>query len=476
LIFAMSENSSFRPPAPVPQAEWRGPLSFLRTLWNNPIEAWTSGYFERKIVMTRLPFGEVAVINDPVAIRRVLDDNRDSYPKDAFQKRMLAVLSNGLLTAEDDQWRVQRRALAPVLALRNVRTFIPVMLRAVGDLVERWSSHEGQIVEVADDVTDLTLEVLERTIFSDGIPGNGPELRNAMRVYFDSLGRIDPFDLLNLPDFIPRAGRLRSRAAVRLFHHSVDEMIAKRGRGDMQATGLPDDLLTLMLKARDPETGRPLTSQEIRANVITFISAGHESTANAISWALFLLSQSPAWRGRLVAEATRELDGPPETLPDRLVETRAVVEEALRLYPPLAAISRVARRSDELAGMPIRRGAMIVIAPYVLHRHRLWWNEPEIFDPNRFLPAARASIDRYVYMPFGAGPRGCIGSVFALQEAMMAVAAIVRAFELEVAPGHAVWPLHRITLRPKRGLPMIVRRRSQAMAKSHSAESLSGSQ
>jgi len=456
----LRENSFFRPPAPVPRAEPFGPFSFLRTLWNNPIEAWSSGYFERTIVMTRLPFGEVAVINDPAAIRRVLADNRDNYPKDGFQKRMLAVLSNGLLTAEDAQWRVQRRALTPVFALRNVRSFVPVILRAVGDLVERWRSHEGEVVDVADEVTDLTLAVLERTIFSDGIAGNGRELRRAMRIYFDSLGRIDPFDLLNLPDFVPRVGRLRTRAAVRLFHQGVDEMIAMRSRRDPRGTGAPNDMLTLMLHARDPETGRPLNSAEIRANVITFMSAGHESTANAIAWTLFLLSQSPAWRERLAAEATRELDGPAETLPDRLVETRAVLDEALRLYPPLAAISRVARRADELAGTPIRRGAMIVIAPYVLHRHRLWWKEPEFFNPARFLPLARASIDRYVYMPFGAGPRGCIGSVFALQEALIAVAAIIREFELDVAPGHAVWPLHRITLRPRHGLPMIVRRRS----------------
>jgi cytochrome P450 len=459
------ENTWFRPPAPVPQVAPLRPLSFLRTLWNNPIEAWTSGYFERPIVTTRLPFGEVAVINDPVAIRRVLADNRDNYPKDGFQKRMLAVLSNGLLTAEDAQWRLQRRALAPVLALRNVRTFVPTMLRAAGDLLERWRSYDGEVIEIADEVTELTLTALERTIFSDGIAGNRRELRTAMRIYFDSLGRIDPFDLLNLPDFVPRIGRLRARAAVRLFHQGVDEMIAKRGRPEVPAIGPPQDLLTLMLSARDPQTGRRLSSAEIRANVITLMSAGHESTANAIAWTLFLLSQSSPWRERVIAEATRELAGPAETLVDRLVETRAVVEEALRLYPPLAAISRVARWSDQLAATPIRRGAMVVIAPYVLHRHRLWWTEPEFFDPARFLPPSRATIDRYVYMPFGAGPRACIGSVFALQEAMIVVAAIVSEFELAVAPGHVVWPLHRITLRPRRGLPMSVRRRPRAAGK-----------
>ncbi len=359
----MRENTWFRPPAPVPQVAPLRPLSFLRTLWNNPIEAWTSGYFERPIVTTRLAFGEVAVINDPVAIRRVLADNRDNYPKDGFQKRMLAVLSNGLLTAKDPQWRLQRRALAPVLALRNVRTFVPTMLRAAGDLLERWRSYDGEVIEIADEVTELTLTVLERTIFSDGIAGNRRELRTAMRIYFDSLGRIDPFDLLNLPDFVPRIGRLRTRAAVRLFDQGVDEMIAKRGRPEVPAIGPPQDLPTLMLSARDPQTGRRLSSAEIRANVITFMSAGHESTANAIAWTLFLLSQSSPWRERVIAEATRELAGPAETLVERLVETRAVVEEALRLYPPLAAISRVAPSSDQLAATPIRRGAMVVIAP-----------------------------------------------------------------------------------------------------------------
>jgi cytochrome P450 len=184
----LPENSLFRPPAPAPQAKPFRPVSFLRTLWENPIEAWTSGHFERAIVKTRLPFGEVAVVNDPAAIRRVLADNRDNYPKDGFQKRMLAVLSNGLLTAEDAQWRLQRRALTPVFAVKNVRSFAPAIVRAGSALVERWCAHEGEVIDVADELTELTLVVLERTIFSDGIAGNGPELRGAMRIYFDSLG------------------------------------------------------------------------------------------------------------------------------------------------------------------------------------------------------------------------------------------------------------------------------------------------
>ena len=172
-----------------------------------------------------------------------------------------------------------------------------------------------------------------------------------------------------------------------------------------------------------------------------------------------MLSHSPEWRERIVEEAERALGSPAETLAERLIETRAVIEEAVRLYPPLVAISRAAIEPDELAGRRIRRGAMVVIAPYVLHRHWLLWDRPDIFDPTRFLDGGRERIDRYAYLPFGAGPRSCIGSVFALQEATIMVATIARNFELQVPASYRVWPVHRVTLRPQGGLPMAVRSR-----------------
>jgi cytochrome P450 len=457
----LSRGSVFRAPAPLPRPTAAGPFSLIRALWTNPIEAWTREHFERFIVVHRLPFGEVVVASHPAAVRRVLADNAANYPKDRFQKRMLAVLSNGLLTAEDPQWQLQRRAMAPVFTLKNVRCFAPGMVQLIDALVARWRSRDGEVIDVAAAMSGLALDVLERTIFSGGIAGNDRALRGAMRIYFDSLGRIDPFDFLELPDFVPRLTRLRARPAIRLFHRAVDDnMIASRRRQfDARPAGMPHDILALLLRTRDAQTGGGLSEPEIRANVITFMAAGHESTANAITWALFLLSRSAEWRQRVLAEAERECGGAPpaESLPDRLVETRAVVEEALRLYPPLTAISRVALANDELAGTRINGGAMVVIASYVLRRHSMWWNAPDVFDPARFLPRAHGGIDRYVYLPFGAGPRGCIGSVFALQEATLAVAAITRSFDLDVAPDE-VWPVHRITLRPRGGLPMVLRR------------------
>jgi cytochrome P450 len=203
-----------------------------------------------------------------------------------------------------------------------------------------------------------------------------------------------------------------------------------------------------------------MSEAEVRANIITFISAGHETTANTLTWSLYLLSQSPTWRERIATEAKREFEGGPiDTLADRLTETRAVIDEAVRLYPPIAAISRTAIGPDQLCGVPIKAGALVAIAPYVLHRHRTLWDRPDVFDPGRFLNGGREKIDRYAYLPFGAGARICIGATFALQEATLVLASIMKHFILELAPGHAVRPILRVTLRLQGGLPMIVRSR-----------------
>ena len=217
---------------------------------------------------------------------------------------------------------------------------------------------------------------------------------------------------------------------------------------------VPRDLLTLLLEAQDPETGAGMSEAEVRSNIVTFIAAGHETTANAIAWSLFLLSQSKEWYARVKAEARQSLDGPITGVAERLPLTRAVIDEAVRLYPPLPAISRAAVAADALAGTEIRAGAMVVIAPYLLHRHRLLWSKPDIFDPTRFLGEARAAIPKYTYLPFGVGPRVCIGSPFALHEATVVVATIARSFDFTLAPGQIVWPVLKVTLRPRAGLFM----------------------
>lgn len=454
-------TSDWSPPAPRPRAKPLGPIALLRTIYNNPLEAWTQAHFEQPIVTSRLMGTQVAVINDPSAIRHVLLDNALNYRKDWLQQRVLSNgLSGGLLSAENEQWRMQRRSLSPVFARRTVMSFAPAMVAAAETLIERWRDCEGQVVDVATDVTRVTLDILRQTIFSEGLGEDPEKFRIVMTEFFNTIGRIDALDVLGAPNFLPRIGRWKARSALRFFNTAIDTLIATRRRSLAEAPGsVPKDILTLLLQAQDPETGQGMSEAEVRANIITFISAGHETTANTLSWSLYLLSQSPTWRERIAAEAKREFEGPLETRADRLIETRAVIEEAVRLYPPIAAISRAAIGPDELCGVPIKAGAMIAIAPYVLHRHRSLWERPDVFDPGRFLNGGRERIDRYAYLPFGAGARICIGATFALQEATIVLASIMKNFTLELVSGHAVWPVLRVTLRPQGGLPMIVRRR-----------------
>jgi cytochrome P450 len=454
-------HAKLHPPAPLPRLKPLGPLALLRVLARNPLEAWAQAHFEQPIVMGGLSVGRVALVSEPAAICRVLLDNNQNYHKDWLQRRVLSAgLNNGLLTAEDQQWRTQRRALAPLFARRTVLSFSASMVGAATALVERLNARDGEVVDIAVEVTRLTLEVLERTIFSDGLGRHTEDIRIAMKHYFEAIGRLDPFDVLGLPAAVPRMRRRRVRPMLRLFEAAVDTIVATRRRRVAEdSASVPRDILTLLLEARDPETGEALSEAEVRANILTFIAAGHETTANSITWTLYLLSQSSEWRNRVQAEADRALDGDAEGLSERLSETRAAIEEANRLYPPIAAISRVALEADELAGVPVRRGTVVVVAPYVLHRHRTLWSDPDGFDPSRFLGPARQRIDRFAYLPFGAGPRVCIGAALALQEASIVVATVMRNFILELAPGHAVWPLHRVTVRPDGGLPMIVRRR-----------------
>ena len=453
--------AALSPPAPIPRTHPLGPIALLRVLAKNPIEAWTAAHFEQPIVTSGLSIGRVAVVSDPAAIRRVLLENCDNYEKDWLQRRVLSAgLIGGLLTAEGQNWRVQRRALAPLFARKTVMNFSPAMISAANNLIERFAQREHQVTDVAIEATRVTLEVLERTIFSDGLGRDAEDIRRAMKRYFETIGRIDPFDMFGVPDFLPRPGRWKLRPMLRLFESAIDTIITtRRDRITDDPDGAPRDILTFLLEASDPETGEALTEAEIRANILTFIAAGHETTANCISWSLFLLSKSDLWRERVRAEADRVFRGPLDGLADRLVETRAVIDEANRLYPPISAISRAAKGSDELAGQPIKRGTMVVIAPYVLHRHRALWEKPTTFDPSRFLGNARQAIDRFAYLPFGVGPRICIGATFAIQEASIVVASIVRNFTFEMAPGHIAWPELKVTLRPRGGLPMILRRR-----------------
>jgi cytochrome P450 len=456
-----------RPPAPPPLNAPLGPIATMRVLRRNPIETWTKAHFELPILIGPTILGTIAVVNDPAAIRRVFVDNAGNYRKDALQKRVLGQgLSNGLLEVEGDHWRVQRRTLAPLFTPKTVNSFARAITAAAEDHVARWLRlREGRIIDVRPEMGRVTLDVLGRTIFSDGLGQDLDQFVAATSSYFATVGQLDPFDLLDFPEWVPRLTKLGNRSTEDFFATVVETIIAKRKRllaTDKEAA--PRDILTLLLEAQDPQTGAGLSDAEVKANILTFIAAGHETTANALTWSLFLLSLSEEWRERLTVEASAVLSGPVEDYAARLVETKAVIEEAMRLYPPVASMSRQAIGPDDLAGKRIRKNYLVVVSQWVLHRHRLLWDKPDCFDPRRFLPGLREKIDRFAYLPFGAGPRVCIGASFSLQEAAIILAFIMRSFSLELKKNYIVKPVQRITLRPDGGLPMILRRRENRLS------------
>ena len=461
---ALPPLSLKRPPAPMPRTTPMSPIGLLFALRENPVETWTRWHYELPILTGDSVLGRVCVVNDPASLRHILVDNAANYRKDALQRRVLAPgLGNGLLTAEGDEWRAQRRALASLFTPRTVAGFSEAMRASADWLMARWEGlRNGRRIDASAEMAHVTLDVLERTIFSSGLGADPSVFSEGLTRYFNTVGRIDPLDVLDMPSWIPRIGRIRAKPTLDLFARTIDDLIAARREAMAQdPESAPRDLLTALINARDPQTGAGLSEPEIRANVITFIGAGHETTANTLSWSLFLLSEHPAWRARLEAEADAALpEGHfPEGGLERLVETRAVIEEALRLYPPAATLSREAIGPDHIMGRTIRAGTTVVIAPWVLQRHKLLWANPDLFDPSRFLPGARETIDRFAYLPFGAGPRVCIGQSFAVQEATIILATILRHYRLDLAPGHVVTPQQRVTLRPKGGLPMMLHRR-----------------
>jgi cytochrome P450 len=434
----------FHPPAPPRRDKPLSTLGILSALARNPVEIWSQAHFERPMLIGQTWFGSRAVVSDPAAVRRVLLENVVNYRKDEVQLRILRPgLGTGLLTAEGETWKAQRRALAPLFSPRQVASFAPAMHRVAQNAAEALG--EGGAVRADEEMGIVALKVLEQTLFSTGIAREASQFQQAVSHYFETIGRIDPLDVLGAPDFIPRLGRLRGKDSLRFFASAVDDIIGARRALIASGAPAPEDRLT---------------EEDVRANIITFIGAGHETTANALTWTLYLLSQAPDWRARVEAEIDLEFDPADETDPtESLPVTRAVFEEAMRLYPPAALLTREAISEDWLAGHRVPAGTVVSISPYVLHRHKTLWRDPDAFDPSRFLPGAREKIDRYAYLPFGAGPRVCIGQAFAMQEGLIVLAHYLRRLRFDLMPGHRVELQQRITLRPRFGMKMIARRR-----------------
>ena len=394
----------------------------------------------------------VVLLNDPAALRRVLVANADGYGFPAIRQRLLRpTLRDGLLTAEGEAWRRARRSLAPLFAPSAIRGLAPAMRDHAMAHASRY--RDGARIDAADDMLDLAYDVMATTLFSGEIAGDPERTARRFERVIATLGRVDPLDLLGAPAWVPRPLKWRGAAANATLRATVRRTV--RARRSMAGRG---DLLDILLAA-EREGG--LRGREVEDNVITFMAAGHETTARALAWTLYCLARSPWDREGVEREIDGAWDalGAPDSWIGALPRTRAAFEEAMRLYPPVTMLSRHALAPDPETHPAIAAGTVVAIVPWTLHRHRALWHEPDAFRPERFWPGARESIDRYQYLPFGAGPRVCIGATFALWEGVIALAVLLRHYRFEADAGASPVPVQRVTTQPAGGLPMRVRLR-----------------
>ncbi|MBI1340290.1 cytochrome P450 [bacterium] len=436
------------------------PLPFVRgllTMVDNPIKVWPKSAYRDRYHKLHWMGRTAHYIRSPEHVKAVLLDHADAFEKSEFQTRLLKpATGEGLLTSEGEHWRFQRRAASPAFRYDALKALVPTFARAASEAVGRMRAEGGGApIDVMNEMNRTTLDVIVETIMSSGDPGFRHEhVSSAVTDYVQTLGHPDLLDILGAPPWIPRLkGSKGARAAARLKAAAVDSIARRRASDETRS-----DLLSLLMAARDPETGRGLSETELRDNIVTFIGAGHETTALALTYTLYLIANDPVVQDRLHAEAVEVCgDAPVDAdMVERLTFHEQVVKEAMRLYPPVALMDRRAVRDVEDGDLKIEAGDLVLIMIYVMHRHQRIWDQPEMFDPERFSPERSAGRHRFAYIPFGGGQRICIGMKFAYMEAAAILATLVRDLRFSPNPAHRVRPNIRITLRPAGGMPLFV--------------------
>jgi len=449
-----------RPEAPYPA---RVPLA------KEPLGIWASARAGQRNVLELIPQSATRapivsgrtgkrwhMLMDPAGLKQVLRDKVEDYPKSLVTKLILEpAIGDSLFVAEGAEWLWQRRAAAPVFSHRNVAALAPVMTLAAERAAERIGRGVGRAVDAFDEMVTATFEVISDVTFSQGAGFDRAGVHKAIEAYIGQTARVSLLDILGAPAWVPRPHRLFQANAMREMKRTADQAIEQRRAAG--AKPVPD-LLDLMMEGADPKSGRRMTTAELRDNLLTFIVAGHETTALTLSWALYLCAFDPAVQAAAQAEAQAVLGDRAAAAGDvaALPLIRRIVDEALRLYPPAAFLSRTAQKADVLCGREVRPGDTVVLPIYALHRHHALWADPDAFDPARF--ADPRAIDRFAYLPFGDGPRICIGASFALQEAVIILATLLARFRFTQIPGKTPKPVMILTLRPEGGVWLGVER------------------
>jgi cytochrome P450 len=393
------------------------------------------------------------IVTDPKIVHEMLVEQPELFHKaQVLRDAVTFFLGNGLLTNEGDNWKRQRKLAQPAFHFQRIEAYGKTMAEQTLRLIGQWRDNETR--DIAHDMMTLTLYIVCQTLFSADVSGQADRVGELMHTLLDGANEV----INNSQTWLERFTHIKQRKqrqAAQEMKAIVDAIIREHRAAGMD-TG---DLLSMLLAARD-EDGRPMSETQLRDEVITLFTAGHETTANAVTWTLYLLSQHPDVEAKLMDELTR-LDGAPPGVRDlqHLSYLEMVVKESMRLYPPAGGVTREPIQDIELAGYRVPKGSMVAVSSYAMHRDPEFFPDPEKFDPERFSPEREAHIPKYAYLPFGAGPRVCIGNVFAMMESRIILATILPRWKLSLAPGEKVRAEQLFTIRPRGGLRMVVKRR-----------------
>jgi len=401
------------------------------------------------------------LINNPADIRHVLQDNARNYHKSPLYQKLKMFLGDGLLTSEDEFWLRQRRIAQPAFHRQKVAGLATVMANAARETAAEWRTlaSTGRSVDVAEEMMRLTRTVVLRALLGADLGPFAETIDAAWTIINQHIG--ESFWSLGFADWFGGSKHRQFEAARAVLAGAVDHVIAERRKHPADRV----DLLSMLLAARDEETGEAMSDDQLRVEVTTFLLAGQETTSLALTWTWYLLSQHPDAQRRVEEEIDTVLAGRAPEYADlvNLPFTRMVVDEALRLYPPAWIFSRQALADDQVSGYHVPRGWIVFVVPWVLHRLPALWDDPERFDPDRFSQEKSANRPKFAYLPFGAGPRQCIGNQFALIEAQLIVATLAQQYRLRLVAGHRVEPQPLITLRPRFGMSMMIDRRAAVL-------------
>jgi cytochrome P450 len=411
------------------------------------------------LVRTRLPL-QLYFVADPGCIEEILLKKADSFRKDRTSRLLSRVVGNGLLVNEGESWRRQRRLLQPAFHHRQLRSYATVMVGAIERASATWKT--GQLRNVHEDMMGVTMNIVAETLFGTDVSADAGHVGRVISDVMEEFGRILGLAArFQPPAWVPTLANRRLRASARKVDEVILGIIDARRRSP--SDGAEDDLLSLLVRARDEDGGR-MTDAQVRDEAVTLFLAGHETTALALTYSLYLLATHPECQARLADELDRVLGGRTPGLDDleNLKVTDAIVLESMRLYPPAWVMARQALTDVEIGGTQFRKGAEFVMSPWVVHRDPGNFEDPEAFKPERWENDLAQRLPRFAYFPFGGGPRVCIGNRFAMMEAKLVLAVAIQRFRFEVAPETDLALFPSVTLRPRHGVRLRLAARQSA--------------